>query len=659
MGQLATLQWIEAGPRVAYQHYLPPDRLFSEAPTWSLAVVLAQLLAVGFALGTTRPRLALPEWLRGWRLVVTGGLLVLTSATLVRDPLGYAAELALASLVQVLHLATAVLLALSLSPAQSSRFGAFVDRLLGAAPAATSPPEPGGADRFAWTLAAMVALVAVTLALLSYQRHPHIPDEVTYLLQARYFGDGLLTLPAPPVRDAFDLDLMTYQATRWFSPLPPGWPAILAIGAGVGLGWLVNPLLGGISILLAYLLCRELYPRRTARLAILLLAVSPWQLFMSMNLMTHTASLAAALGAAAAVGRLRRDPRARWALIAGLGIGVVGLIRPLEGLAVALVLGPWSLAARGARFRLGPAAIVTATTILVSAIVLPYNAHLTGSPGTFPVMAYTDALYGPGTNALGFGSNRGMPWPGLDPLPGHGLPDVLINANFNLFQLNVELFGWATGSLLVLLLLIPLWRRLRPPDWGMLGVVAVVVGLHSFYYFSGGPDFGARYWYLIIAPCVILAARGLEILAGAEGQPSGPADRRPLAAATALALAGLLVFVPWRAVDKYHHYRRMRPEPRAIAADPTKADAVILVRGRRHPDFASAASYNPLDLTARTTIFAWDRGDDVRRELVRAYPDRPFWILEGPTVTGAGYAFLAGPLRGEELLARRDTVIPP
>ena len=69
-------------------------------------------------------------------------------------------------------------------------------------------------------------------------------------------------------------------------------------------------------------------------------------------------------------------------------------------------------------------------------------------------MQYTDLHYGPGTNALGFGPNRGLGWGGLDPLPGHGPLDVVVNANLNGTGVNVELLGWATGSLLPLLLLV-------------------------------------------------------------------------------------------------------------------------------------------------------------------------------------------------------------
>ncbi|MCA9722739.1 MAG: glycosyltransferase family 39 protein, partial [Gemmatimonadetes bacterium] len=402
---------------------------------------------------------------------------------------------------------------------------------------------------------------------------------------------------------------------------------------------------GGVAVVLTYLLLGELYPRRTARLATVLLACSPWALFLSMSLMSHVASLVAAVLAAWCVARLRRAPRVGWALLGGASIGIVGLIRPLEGVAVALLLGVWSLGARGRGvLRLWPSAALTLATIATGALTLPYNRALTGDARTFPVMEYMNATFGPGANDLGFGPNRGSGWEGLDPLPGHGPVDVLINANFNLFQTNTELLGWATGSLLPILLLL-LVGRLRRPDAWMLACIAMVIGIHSLYYFSGGPDFGARYWYLILVPCLALAARGIETAcerAGAEG------GGRVVAGVSALVLTALLVFVPWRAADKYVHYRGMRPDLRTMVTEPAFRDGLILVRGHRHPDYASAVIYGNLDPATPAPIIAWDRTPAQRAELVAAYPTRRFWVIDGPTVTGDGYRVLAGPLTGDE-----------
>ena len=503
-GQAATLAMIHAGPRVGYQHYIVPWQLASDAPLAALVMFAFELLAVGWGIVVTGPARAALRGVRGWRLAFVGAVFVLTSATLSMHKSAYVAELVLASLVQFVHLGAALLFAISIPDPALKQFSGSIDRMIGSQ--GTEPhAEPGGPDRFAWILAGGVAVIATLLVILSYERHPHVPDEVVYLIQSRYLAKGLLALPLPPVHAAFNVDLMMYEATRWFSPVPPGWPFLLAAATALGATWFLNPLLGGINILLAYVVLRELYPRRTARIALLLLAASPWHLFMSMNLMTHTATLTAALVAAAAVGRLQRDSRLRWAVIGGIGIGVVGLIRPLEAVPLAALLGLWSLGAKHARLSRLPAFVLTLAALTTSLLVLPYNKYYTGSATSFPIMAYTDATYGVGTNALGFGPNRGLPFRGLDPIPGHGAVDVLINANFNFFQTNIELFGWATGSLLVLALLL-VSGRMRRPDAYMVAAIASVVGIHSFYYFSGGPDFGARYWYLIIVPCVALAA---------------------------------------------------------------------------------------------------------------------------------------------------------
>jgi hypothetical protein len=126
----------------------------------------------------------------------------------------------------------------------------------------------------------------------------------------------------------------------------------------------------------------------------------------------------------------------------------------------------------------------------------------------------------------------------------------------------------------------------------------------------------------------------------------GPrACARALIAVSALGLTALTNYFPWRAIDKYHHYQNMRSDIRDLAAEYNFGRSLVLIRGEGHPDYASAAVYNPLDLTSSAPAYAWDRSDEVRRRLLETYPDRPIWILEGPTLTGRGYRIQAGPLR--------------
>ncbi len=660
-GQAVSLTLVHAGNLIGYQHYLPPAALYRLDHLPALLFLLAEATAVALGLRPLLPELS--AWLRPrlarWQVAVIGAAFFATSATLSRSPLAFGAELVLATVLQLVHLGAFVLVAASIPPLSLRRFGGWLDRLLGRR---GTGPEPGGADRFALATAAAVTLAAAFLAFFVYQRHPHVPDELVYLIPARYFAHGQLWLPPPPVPAGFDLDLMTMEATRWYSPVPPAWPAILALGALVHAEWLVDPVLGGVNVLLAYVVLRELYDRRTARAALLLLAVSPWFVFMSMNFMTHTASFTCALVAALGAARLRRQVAAGasgralgWAVAGGAALGWLGLLRPLEGMTAAVVIGSFAFFGAGWRRRFAPVALMAVACAAVALLTLPYNRLFTGSPTVFPLMAYTDAHYGKGSNALGFGPNRGL-WAfgtSLDPRRGHDLLDVFINADFNAFSINTELFGWAAGSVLLLFFALTRLRRLRAGDRAMAAMLAAIVFVHTFYWFSGGPDFGARYWYLVLLPCVVLTVRGVQLLA-TEGGPavhSRSGRARVSAAIVALSLTAVAVFVPWRAVDKYYHYRTQRPDVRYLAAEHRFGRSLVLVHGSGW-DYAGAAIYNPLDLRAAAPIYAWDRDPRVRAQLLRAYADRPVWLLDAPTVTGAGFRLVGGPIPARTLLAR-------
>jgi 4-amino-4-deoxy-L-arabinose transferase-like glycosyltransferase len=443
---------------------------------------------------------------------------------------------------------------------------------------------------------------------------------------------------------------MEIDGTRWFPATPPGWPSLLAVGTQLGVPWLVNPIRGGLNVLLAYLLLQGLYDRRVARIAVLLLCASPWFIFMAMNFMTHTSILTCALGAALAVARARATGKTAWGLAAGALVGIGSIIRPLDGLIVGLLVGLWALGLGGKRLRVTAIAALAAGTILTGALVLPYNRVLTGSATTFPLNAYVDGHFGPGRNDYGFGSNRGFGWP-LDPNPGHDLVDALINANLNSFSLNTELFGWSTGSLLLAAVAVFAGPR-RKSDTLMAAVIATVFVAYFPYYFSGGPDFGPRYWYLMIIPCVALTVRGMQALGTRIGGETG--NTRVTVAVGMLCLMALINYIPWRAADKYTHFWSMRPDVRVLAEEYDFGRSLVLIRGKSHPDYTSAAVYNPLDLDADVPVYAWDADLRVRAQVVTAYRDRPVWIVNGPSITHGGFEVVKGPLAADQLLVEEE-----
>jgi hypothetical protein len=643
LGQAVSLQLIDAGKRIHYQHYLPFSKLL-ETHAWLMIFVLAQAICV--LVGLRRSYREIQVWLqskfRRWAIAVVFLGFTLSSATLSRNPWDYLGELVFAAFLQFVNLGAILLMAQSLPEQQLPKLRSRLQRLLGENDAGEVPPVLR--DRFVLLAALWVTVVAGLLSYYCYQNHPHIPDEVAYLYEARYFAAGYLGLTPPPVPEAFKIYLIDQHNREWFASPPPGWPAILALGVLMGVPWLVNPVLAGINVILAYVFLKETFSRTLARVALLLLCVSPWHVFMAMNFMTHTLTLTCALSAAVALIWCRKTGRSLWAWLAGCATGVASLIRPLDGLLVAGLLGLWAIGLGGRRLRLVSLAAFVLGTVLTGALVLPYNKHLTGNSTTFPLNAYLDKNFGPGKNDLGFGANRGLNFGGLDPLPGHGPADALVNANLNLFSLNIELYGWATGSLLLPLLMI-CSGQLQTGDYIVLAVIGTVALCFSLYWFSGGPDFGARYWYLMLIPFIALTVRGIQYL---QTSLNGT---RVLVTVLSLCALTLLNYFPWRAIDKYYHYLRMRPDVRELAKEHDFRKDLIFVRGPEHPDYSSAWIYNPLRFNADEPLYVSLEhcGKEVRSALIQAYPDRAIWLMDGPTVTGAGFR-LVGRITPVELL---------
>ena len=582
-------------------------------------------------------------------------MFVLTSATVSHDVSIYISEVIFAAFIQFVNLGNLVLVVLSIPDEWVSALHTRLALWIGK-PGLDVESRGLHSDRFVWWAALWVTGLSAFLALIVYQNHPHVQDEVAYLLQARYLANNKLTMPSPPVPPAFDFYLMQFDGNRWYPSAPAGWPALLSIGVRMGVPWLVNPVLAGINLVLIYIILMALYSRRIARIAIFLLCLSPWYVFMGMNFMTHMFTLTCALAATLWIMRARETGKAYWAIWSGLALGIMSLIRPVDGLIMAALLGLWAIGFGGRRVKFLTIAALISTTGLVSLLVLPYNYVLTGNPIVFPINAYTDQRFGVNSNAFGFGPDRGMGW-AIDPNPGHSPLDGLINANLNTFSINIELFGWSIGSLLLIAVFFFSFR-FQKTDFLMLALMFTVFAVFFFYYFSGGPDFGARYWFLMIVPLVVLTVRGIQILEEKVIATSSDAEfqkSRVLAGVMLCSLLTLITFFPWRAVDKYYHYLGMRPDILSLAKEHNFGRSLVLVRGDDHPDYSSAAIYNPLDVYSDGTIYAWDRSPEVRDAVIQAYADRPIWLVDGPTITLDGYRLIAGPLSAHDLIAGNQT----
>ncbi len=631
---LLRLLLVDAGPALHFEHVRAAAALFhGGVPRFDL-LALGGLCFVGLshamrlrreifrALSVTYVQLG------PWRSLVALGVLVATAAFPSREFPVFGVEIVLSLVLRaaLASLFCALLLEIPLPTraAVGTRIGTWLDAADGSSVF----------SRWPLRFAALSFVVSALLAFFSYERVPHIPDEVAYLFQARYFATFALWAPEPPVKEAFETYLVTCQHGHCFSPFPPGWPAVLALGVLAGAPWLVNPLLGACNVLLVFVLARQLFDLRVARLSALLFALSPWHLLMSMSFMSHTFALFCALVAAYCVVRTRETGKALYCVLGGACIGLVSLSRPLEAAVVAGVLGLAALAPYQKKLRVLPVILLGASTALVAALNFPYNLAISGNARVFPVSKYMDDYWGAGRNDMGFGASRSITWNGLDPFPGHGLRDVIVNSQLCTTLIHNELFGWGFGSLwLAVALLLLGWARRN--DFWLCSWIVLVVVTQAFYWFSGGPDFGARYWYTAIVPLVLLSARALLLLDETFARVEWP--RAFTSSALLLSLTALLVFVPWRAVDKYRHYRQLQPGMHALLAEHDLGRALVFVRGKNHPDYVSALNETPIDPQANAPVVFWAKDADTVARLTQAYPDRKVVFVDGPSLAGGKY----------------------
>jgi len=481
---------------------------------------------------------------------------------------------------------------------------------------------------------------------------PHVEDEVAYLFQAETFAHGALAVHAPPeaARAAFDYYLFDVRNGEWFAVTMPGWPLVLAPWTLIGASWLVNPLLAGIAILLSHRLACRLASRGHANVLALLMATSPWLAGLGGSLMTHVLTLCTVTGAWLCLLKAREEGMGKglgFALLGGALLGLLFLTRPFEGVIIGGLTGLWMLGRLRSVRGLSETAAYGAGCAAVGGLIFPFNLALTGKLLKTPLDFYIDNLWGVGRNRLGFGPDIGPPkqWGGLDLQPGHSPWEATIYLQHNAVALNVELFGWAIGSLALIWALLA-WGRITRPAAAMLAVIATVLTAHFFYWFSASFFVGPRYWYLVFFPCIFLSALGAHA-AGVRLKPAvadGPS--RVGAGILLLSLAAVVCFAGWRASTKYFGYNHYHADYRTLSHDPALRGGLVFVKAESDDEFGAALTFDRPDLSGPSPIFLRSHGAVADAAAAAAFPGRPVFTVEGRSKTNAKARLVAGPATG-------------
>jgi len=127
-------------------------------------------------------------------------------------------------------------------------------------------------------------------------------------------------------------------------------------------------------------------------------------------------------------------------------------------------------------------------------------------------------------------------------------------------------------------------------------------------------------------------------------------DPRIAAAVMMLCMMSGASYLSWRASDKYYRYLEMQPGIAELATREKFGNALVLVRGDEHPDYQSAWIFNAPNFDGTGPLYAWDKSAEIRERLLRSYPDRQVFLVDGPTMAGGEYVVREGPVSAQSLL---------
>jgi hypothetical protein len=315
-------------------------------------------------------------------------------------------------------------------------------------------------------------LLTAAVALFVLRGVPLQDDESTYLMQADLLARGLVADPTHPAAYAFDEPFTIFTPAGMTGMYLFGTPLVLAPGLLIGVPWLGQTALVGLTLWCAHRVIRRTGDDSIASIGTLLLALSPMFTFTSATALSQIPSLAgvtvATLGFA----------QGRWSggAIAGTGLGFAVAARPQLAVPAAVALLLWSKA----RDRRLLVATALAALPWLAAIAL-YNYAVMGTPWQQPRAAYTGEL-----ERYGFGQVlRDYSHTPLKALAAAGVVAV---------RLNGWSLGWPislAGPLLWLALGAP-YRAVVAP-WA--AIAAATFLFQAPYPSIGTSDTGALYHY--------------------------------------------------------------------------------------------------------------------------------------------------------------------
>jgi hypothetical protein len=391
--------------------------------------------------------------------------------------------------------------------------------------------DPGRGLRLLSARPRSVALATVvitgSIAVLAFQRYPLAIDEYAPVFQAELFARGNLVAKIRPeligwlffpafVPQFFTASVRTGEV---ISSYWPGFALALAPFEAAGIGFLLNPVLAGASVLLVRRAALALTAGDTdaAGWAMALLVASPAFLITGASFYSMNAHLFANLAFLVLVLR----PTTPRLFAAGLlGGWALSLHQPLPHVAFAVPVFLHLLRGEQARFK---------RVIALAAGYVPTTLVLVGGWHLLRLRLLTADVPG----AAGVQLSGAFSFPTLEMLE-------LRWVGFG------KLSVWAPFGLVPLGVLGAIRTRREPTTQLLAGTIVSTLLAYTFVRFSQGHGWGNRYFHSAYGSLVLLAALGLASLVPGRGSERTSSLEPLRGAAAAWTLMALFVLVPQR-----------------------------------------------------------------------------------------------------------------
>jgi hypothetical protein len=461
------------------------------------------------------------------------------------------------------------------------------------------------------------ALVASLAGVWVLRAFPNSADEYAFLFEADTFLAGRLWNPLPPLHKFFTFLHILELDGRWVALYPPGWPLLLAAIRLFGLPfWLLNPLAGVVLLFAVFKLGQRQDGPLGGILALSFVAFSPFFLFNAASYFTEVPAAAAGVLFCWMAADFLDQPRFSRGFLAGVALGMLGLIRVFDPLLFGL---PFFFAflwrAQRRHYVLAPSIILGGLPFL-AALLLFYGVT-TGS--ILPQIANVEAPHVKfGLFSVDDGGNRHTP---LDQLgvAARMLGELAVFTSPLLLLGYPAAVAWKTVG-----------KRLNFFDF----IFPVTVAAFLLVPFNGGNRYGPRYYFEAYPFLVLTIVSALVPLLQNRTRPRWAASAMYVLFTHAAWCVTAAIFLSWlfRGIvdERLDLYNQVRA--RGLH------DAVVVI----HSGTGRFRGFTPRDLTRNglaidgDVVYALDIPHRLG-ELQELFPHRRFYIYtrdrDSPTGT--------------------------